>query len=239
MTRLLVDISSHGLGHLAQTAPVLAELRRRQPELQLTVISALPAERLATRIATPFKHLPQASDFGFVMHNAVDIDFVASAQRSRDFHDHWAERVAEYAALLKRGCFDALLANAAYLPLAAAAQADIPAIGMCSLNWADLFAHYFDGQPWAAPVHRQILDAYNTADRFLRVSPGMPMHDFVRRYKIGPIANLALPDPTRRERLATEGVEVAGTTPAQFGDFLKRETAKWAQVIKTAGIRID
>jgi tripartite-type tricarboxylate transporter receptor subunit TctC len=42
-----------------------------------------------------------------------------------------------------------------------------------------------------------------------------------------------------RERLATEGVEVAGTTPAQFGDFLKRETAKWAQVIKTAGIRID
>jgi tripartite-type tricarboxylate transporter receptor subunit TctC len=42
-----------------------------------------------------------------------------------------------------------------------------------------------------------------------------------------------------RERLATEGVEVAGTTPAQFGDFLKRDTAKWAQVIKTAGIRID
>ena len=42
-----------------------------------------------------------------------------------------------------------------------------------------------------------------------------------------------------RERQATEGVEVAGTTPAQFGDFLKRETAKWAQVIKTAGIRID
>jgi tripartite-type tricarboxylate transporter receptor subunit TctC len=32
---------------------------------------------------------------------------------------------------------------------------------------------------------------------------------------------------------------VTALTPAQFGDFLKRETAKWAQVIKTAGIRID
>ena len=42
-----------------------------------------------------------------------------------------------------------------------------------------------------------------------------------------------------RERLANEGVEVAGTTPAQFGAFHKRETTKWAQVIKTAGIRID
>jgi len=42
-----------------------------------------------------------------------------------------------------------------------------------------------------------------------------------------------------RERLAGEGVEVAGNTPAEFGAFLKREAAKWAQVIKTSGIRIE
>ena len=42
-----------------------------------------------------------------------------------------------------------------------------------------------------------------------------------------------------RERLAAEGAEVAGNTPPEFAAFLKRETAKWAQVIKTSGIKIE
>jgi tripartite-type tricarboxylate transporter receptor subunit TctC len=42
-----------------------------------------------------------------------------------------------------------------------------------------------------------------------------------------------------RERLATEGAEVAGNTPAEFDAFLKREVKKWTGVIRTAGIRVE
>ncbi len=42
-----------------------------------------------------------------------------------------------------------------------------------------------------------------------------------------------------RERLATEGAEVAGNTPAEFDVFLKREVKKWTGVIRTAGIRVE
>ena len=42
-----------------------------------------------------------------------------------------------------------------------------------------------------------------------------------------------------KERLAAEGAEVAGNSPAEFGVFLKRETAKWAKVIQTSGIKIE
>ena len=42
-----------------------------------------------------------------------------------------------------------------------------------------------------------------------------------------------------RERLATLGVEVAGTTPEQFSAHLSAETAKWARVVKDAGARVD
>jgi hypothetical protein len=31
-------------------------------------------------------------------------------------------------------------------------------------------------------------------------------------------------------------VEPAGTTPEEFGEILKRETAQWAGVLKTVGI---
>lgn len=205
MAHLLVDISAHGLGHLAQTAPVVADLRRQQSDLSLTIRSALPRERLARRIGEPFAHIETASDFGFVMHNAVDIDFAASAVRYQSFHVGWRQRVDAEAAMLKQSRVTAVLSNAAYLPLAAAAQAGIPAIGMCSLNWADLFQHYFGHEAWAVPIHSEIIAAYNAAHAFLCITPGMPMAGFRNRHSIGPIASLTTtPRPDLRQRMAAQ-----------------------------------
>ena len=50
------------------------------------------------------------------------------------------------------GVTRAVLTNVAYLPLAGAAACGIPSYATCSLNWADLFAHYFGREPWAPPV---------------------------------------------------------------------------------------
>jgi len=191
---LLVDISAHGLGHLAQTAPVLDALRALAPGLRLTVRSALPRQRLARRIGGDFAHVAEARDFGFVMHNAVDIDFAASARRYREFHAHWPRRVAAEADWLRQHGVDALLSNVAYLPLAAASAVAIPAAWLCSLNWADLFVHYFGGEPWAAEIHAQMLDAYNAGLGFLRVTPGLPMADVQRRHDIAPIARIGRRD---------------------------------------------
>jgi len=49
----------------------------------------------------------------------------------------------------------------------------------------------------------------------------------------------ALRAPEVKERFTTLGAEATGSTPEQFGEFLKSETAKWANVIKTSGIRAD
>lgn len=198
---LLVDISAHGLGHLAQTAPVLDALASRVPDLRLTVRSALPHRQLASRIVTRFEHVPEARDFGFVMHNAVDIDLAASAQRYREFHADWPQRVAAEGAWLSRHRIDALLSNVAYLPLAAAVEARIPAAGLCSLNWADLFTSYFGSEPWAGKIHAEMLAAYNASLAFLRVTPGLPMADLLHRHDIAPIAKLGRRDRAHVARL--------------------------------------
>jgi hypothetical protein len=189
---LLVDISAHGLGHLAQTAPVLAALRARLPELRLTLRSALPRQQLARYVPGDWGYIAEARDIGWVMHNAVDIDLAASAMAYRDFHRHWHERIASEAAWLKAHPFTAVLTNVAYLPLAAAARAGRPCASLCSLNWADLFVHYLGAESWAAKIHEEILSAYRTADGFLRVSPGLPMRDLdpARLREIAPIARL-------------------------------------------------
>jgi tripartite-type tricarboxylate transporter receptor subunit TctC len=43
--------------------------------------------------------------------------------------------------------------------------------------------------------------------------------------------------PELKERLAQDGMTVVAGTPAEFADFLKRETTKYEQVIATAGIK--
>lgn len=188
MAHLLVDISSHGLGHLAQVAPVLNALRRAKPTLRLTLRTALPRTRLAARIHGAFEHLPQASDFGFVMIDALDIDLPASGARYRSFHADWPERVQHEARSLAALAPDLVLTDVAYLPLAGAASAGIAAAALCSLNWADLVKHYFGSEAWLAPVHAQILAAYRDATVFLRTTPGMPMLDLANVVAIGPIA---------------------------------------------------
>ena len=198
---LLFDISAHGLGHLAQSAPVINALQALAPGLELTVRSAIPRERLALRITGAFRHVAEARDFGLVMHNAVDIDLDASAARYREFHADWPQRVAAEADWLRRHGVDALVANVAYLPLAAAAEAGIPAFGLCSLNWAEMFAHYLGHETWAEQIHTQILAAYNAGKAFLRVTPGLAMADLPARHDIAPIATIGRRDRKRIARL--------------------------------------
>src|SRR3954465_12837746 len=48
---------------------------------------------------------------------------------------------------------------------------------------------------------------------------------------------LALPDV--KDRLAILGADGVGDTPQHFSAFIKADIAKWAQVVKTAGIKIE
>ena len=185
---LFVDISSHGFGHLAQVAPILNELARQRPDLRLSVRSGLSPEKLRARVQCNFTHIPGRSDFGYVMLDAVRIDHAASATAYRDQHRNWQQRVAAEACLLRHVKPDLLLSDVAYLPLAGAAQAGIPSLAMCSLNWADLFAHFYGNQPWAPAIHHEMLAAYGAAECFLRLTPAMPMADFPRTRAIAPVA---------------------------------------------------
>ena len=40
-----------------------------------------------------------------------------------------------------------------------------------------------------------------------------------------------------KQRLSQDGAEPVGSSPAEFGAFIRAETAKWAKVAKDIGIR--
>jgi tripartite-type tricarboxylate transporter receptor subunit TctC len=50
------------------------------------------------------------------------------------------------------------------------------------------------------------------------------------------IANEAMADPSVKQKLADQGLTLAGDTPEHFRGYIEAETKKWARVIKDAGV---
>ena len=51
--------------------------------------------------------------------------------------------------------------------------------------------------------------------------------------------NKAIVAPGFREKFAAIGSEGGGGTPEQFGELIRKESAKWAEVVKRSGAKID
>ena len=49
----------------------------------------------------------------------------------------------------------------------------------------------------------------------------------------------ALKSPDVRERLALQGAEPLGSTPQEYGAYVKKELARWAGVVKATGVTLD
>ncbi len=49
----------------------------------------------------------------------------------------------------------------------------------------------------------------------------------------------ALQHPDTRQRFSDLGASIVGSTPAEFGAFIRTELARWAQVVKTSGAKAD
>ncbi len=186
--RLLVAISHHGLGHLAQAAPVLDALYAERPDIEFLVWSGVASKHLRARIHAPFQHRFEPADVGLVMHDALRVDVAASREAYLEFHRDWAVRVKREAEWLSAlGC-SAVLSDVACLPLAAAAHAGIPGFGLCSLNWVDIASAYLAEQPDMARVLEEMAAAYRSARTFLRVTPAMPMDWLENTEAVPPIA---------------------------------------------------
>ena len=69
------------------------------------------------------------------------------------------------------------------------------------------------------------------------LAPGATPRDIVQRLNTAIVK--ALNSPEIKARLASEGAEVAGTTPEQYAAAIRTDVAKWAKVIKASGIRPD
>ncbi len=185
---LLVALSPHGYGHAAMTAPVVAELRRRLPELRVTLQTSLPRTWLETRYRGDFELVSRIADFGLRQSSATEILVDRTAEDYRALHARLAEEVEREAAGLAARDVDLVLSNISYVALLAARRAGIPGLAMSCLNWADIYRHVCGARPEAPAIEAEMLDAYGSAAVFLQPAPAMPMRRLGNLRRIGPLA---------------------------------------------------
>ena len=201
-THLVVALSSHGFGHIGQTAPIVLALQKKLPNLHVTIRSNAPEFKLFERFGQDIEIQKTDTDIGMIQASALQVLENESAEAYYDFHSHWEEKISAEAAQLSALDADLVLANVPYLALAGAQRANIPSIAICSLNWADIYKHYFAGsRPEADRIFQQILAAYRSAQIFLKPVPSMPMSDLPNSKVISPIAQLGA---SRRDEIATQ-----------------------------------
>lgn len=57
--------------------------------------------------------------------------------------------------------------------------------------------------------------------------------------KLNAAFNKALQDPEVKRKLASQGAEVKGSTPEEFGAYIREEMVRWGKVVKDSGAKVD
>jgi tripartite-type tricarboxylate transporter receptor subunit TctC len=87
------------------------------------------------------------------------------------------------------------------------------------------------------PPANETLAGFEVVNWYGMVLPAGTSREVVRRLHAEIVKAMNVPDI--RDKLIAQGTDPVGTTPEEFGAFMRSETAKWAQVIKAANIRAD
>jgi tripartite-type tricarboxylate transporter receptor subunit TctC len=78
---------------------------------------------------------------------------------------------------------------------------------------------------------------FDTSLWFGMLAPAATPKDVIAKIHADAVRALGLPDVA--QRIAAQGGEVIGNTPAEFAAFIAAESAKYAKIIREAGVRLE
>lgn len=231
----MLALSGHGYGHLAQCAPVINALWQELPALRVTVCSTLPHEVIAGRLDQLFTSLAVELDVLLPMSSAWEVNVSSARQAYRKFHQGLDTGLQNDADLLDRVKPDLVLADIPYRILLAAKRVGVPAVGLCSLNWASIYATYCGGDDGSDVILEQMWAAYRAAELFLAPAPAIDMPELGNYRSIGPVARrgerqsaalheyLGVSADTRLVMIAMGGI----STPLPVSNWPRMKNVAW------------
>jgi hypothetical protein len=172
--KIIIDISAHGYGHLAQCATVLTALKALEPDLETIVRCAHPEATIRRFLGAGVTITLPPPDPTLAMHGPDTVNVPETLRRYTEFLERLEDEIEADRRKLRVLEPALLLSNVGCIGLAAAAREGIRSVGLCSLNWADLLSAY-DPEGMVGKLHA-MRAAYREADLFIQPEPAMPMN---------------------------------------------------------------
>jgi tripartite-type tricarboxylate transporter receptor subunit TctC len=85
------------------------------------------------------------------------------------------------------------------------------------------------------PTISEELSGFDMSNWYGMLAPSATPKDIVNKLSLE--VSAILKQPALKEKLDNEGMTVVGNSPAQFDEFLKKETDKFSKIITSAGIK--
>jgi hypothetical protein len=199
-------ISAHGYGHGVRSCDIVRSLLQLRPELHLILVTDLPQEFLANRLAPAgFEYRQAAFDVGMIQLDSIRADIPATLERVQRLAVLRPELIRAEAEFITRRNVRLVVADIPSIPLESAAAADIPGVAVGNFSWDWIYsAHTAQDERWRKVTHA-FAEGYRQSRLLLRLPFHAEMEVFPR---IEDIPLLAAPGCVRRE-------EIAGLTGAR------------------------
>ena len=145
VSKIIFAVTSHGLGHLTRTIAVIREFNVLYPNIEVIISTRIDKKKIVTHLPYPFFYRLQDYEPGVIQTNCFEIDV---KQTQKAYHVYFKERksrLKKEEEFIKRYKCIGLVSDIPALPIKAAANVGIPAIGLSNFTWDWILTPIFDG----------------------------------------------------------------------------------------------
>ncbi len=170
MPHFVYFISSHGFGHAARAAAVIAALGERLPGSAFTLFTTIPdwffEDSLQLRVG-----LRPATDLGLIQTDALTVDLEATLAQLREripYRDAEVDELAREVDVLEP---DLVLCDIAPIGLAVARRCGVPSLLVENFTWDWIYRGYVEQCPGLGPIADYLEDVFAGADHHVQTEP--------------------------------------------------------------------
>jgi hypothetical protein len=169
--RMAYFISSHGFGHAARAAAVMAALHALDPTIHFDIFTQVPAWFFQDSLHGAFRHADLCTDIGLVQKSPLHEDLAATVQRLEAFLPFDPALVRCLAAQLHSNACALVLCDIAALGITVAQAAGIPAVLVENFTWDWIYQGYLADEPRLAQFIAYLRGVFTTADYHIQTEP--------------------------------------------------------------------
>lgn len=174
---IIFSVTAHGLGHLTRSLLIIEKFQKLYPQNKIVVSTGIGRKTVERFLSTPFLYRQQPYEPGTIQKNCFEIDQEATVRAYRKYFKVRQRSLQNEIDFLKQNRCSGLVSDIPSLPIRAAADLDIPAVGISNFTWDWILEPIFEKR-CIKVIRNNITQDYACGQLFLRLPFGQTTSPF-------------------------------------------------------------